>query len=73
MEIERETIVELVVSAVGVGLFISALVVIGISFNQNGLSGQGALALIVSIVLFIVLMTAVGYWLSSREGAPEQE
>ena len=67
MEIERRTLVEIVVSVVGVGGFIAAIMVIGALFGNGGLTEQGALALVVSIVLFIVVMTGVGYWLSGFE------
>lgn len=67
MQVERETVIETVVSVVGVGLFIGMLVLIGLEFNQNGLTDTGAFAIISAIVLFILLMTGVGYWLSARE------
>ncbi|WP_336001539.1 DUF7472 family protein [Halorientalis halophila] len=68
MNIERETVVEAGVSLAAVLVFIAALVVVGSTFGTNGdLSGTGGLAVIASVGLFIVVMTAVGYWLSFRE------
>lgn len=67
MEVDREMMIEIAVAVVAVGAFIIALVLIGIQFNEHGLSDQGGLAIIGAIVAFIFLMTGVGYWLSSRE------
>lgn len=68
MEIERETLIEVTVSAVAVGAFIAAVLVIGTLFSDNGLNDQGAMALIGAMVLFIVVMSAIGYWLSGMGG-----
>lgn len=67
MEIDREMLVQIGVSLVGVGVFIGAIVVIGLFFTDNGLTEQGALGLIGAIILFILVMTGLGYWLSARE------
>lgn len=67
MDVDRETKVEVAVSVVAVGLFIAAVLAIGATFMDGGLGQQGAFALVGLIVGFIVLMTAVGYWLSGRE------
>ena len=67
MVIERETLIDVVVSLLAVGGFIAAVLVVGLSYGDGGLSGQGALALVALIVGFIVVMTAAGYWLSGRE------
>ena len=67
MEVEREMVIETVVSVLGVGLFIGLLVLAGLLYNQNGLTETGAFAIIGSIVLFVLVMTGVGYWLSARE------
>lgn len=67
MDVDRETKVEIVVSVVAVGLFIAAVLAIGGTFMDGGMGQQGAFALVGLIVGFIVLMTAVGYWLSGRE------
>lgn len=67
MEIERETVVEAAVSLAGVGSFIVLLVFIGLQFNNRGLTETGGLALIAAIVLFVVVMTVIGYWLAGRE------
>lgn len=67
MELEQETLIELGISAFGVGLFIIGVVLIGLTFSDGGLAGQGGMALIGLIVFFILAMTAAGYWLSARE------
>ena len=67
MTIERETLIDVVVSLAAVGGFIVAVLLVGLSFGDGGLSGQGALALVALIVGFILVMTAAGYWLSGRE------
>ncbi|HKJ59684.1 MAG TPA: transporter [Halobacteriales archaeon] len=67
MAIERETLIDVVVSLLAVGGFIVAVLLVGLSYGDGGLSGQGALALVALIVGFIVVMTAAGYWLSGRE------
>jgi len=67
MEVDRETQIEIAVSVAAVGFFIAAVLAIGGTFMDGGMGEQGAFALVGLIVGFIVLMTAVGYWLSGRE------
>lgn len=67
MEIERETLIEIAVSVLGVGLFIVATILVGAMFNQDGLTEDGAFALLGVIVVFVLVMAVVGYWLSGRE------
>ena len=67
MEMERETVIEIVVSVGAVGLFLAAIVAIGTTYGEGGLLGeQGGTALVGAIAAFIVLMSLVGYWLSGR-------
>ena len=66
--VERETLIEIAVSGLAVGGFIAAVAYVGSAYGTDGLSQQGALALVALIVVFIVAMTAVGYWLSGRDG-----
>lgn len=65
MELEREAVVEAVVSAAAVVAFVAIIVAIGASYPT--LAGQGAFALIGAIVLFVLVMAAIGYWLSGRK------
>lgn len=68
MDIERETIEEIVVSALAVGPFVAVIVGIGMAFSPGGaeFGDQGALALVGAIVGFVLVMTGVGYFLSGR-------
>jgi hypothetical protein len=66
MEIERETLVEIVTSVGAVLLFVVVLFAIGVLFNDNGFSQSGALALVGAIIGFILLMSGVAFFLSSR-------
>lgn len=67
MDDERETWVEVAVSALAVGGFIAAVTLVGVTYGADGLSEQGAMALVGLIVAFIAVMTVTGYWLSARE------
>lgn len=66
MATERETVVEIAVSVVSVGLFIAVIVGIGSTYNSDGLTNEGALALIGAIAGFVVLMSLVAYFLAGR-------
>jgi hypothetical protein len=66
MELDRETVTEILVSVGGVALFIAALVVVGLTFNDGGFSAQGGLALVGLVIGFIVVFTGIGWWLSGR-------
>ncbi|MFC6905666.1 DUF7472 family protein [Halalkalicoccus tibetensis] len=64
MDIDRETIVEVVVSVGAVGLFVGVLVGIGSAYNDGGLSADGGLVLVGAITAFVVLMSCVGLGLA---------
>lgn len=64
MDIERETIVEIIVSVGAVGLFVAVLVGIGDTYNQGGLSADGGIALVGAIVAFVIGMSLVGIGLA---------
>lgn len=66
MASERETVLEIAVSTVTVGLFIAVIIGIGSTFNDGGLNQQGALALIGSIAGFVLLMVLVSFFLANR-------
>ncbi|MWG34714.1 DUF7472 family protein [Halomarina oriensis] len=66
MPLDRETVTEIIVSVVSVGLFIAAVVFVGSTYNSEGLTNQGAFALIGSIAGFILLMTVVAVFLSRQ-------
>lgn len=67
MQVERELVIETAVSVLGVGVFIALLVVVGLQFSRDGLTETGGFGVIAAIVVFVLLMTGVGYWLSARE------
>lgn len=68
MDIERETVVEAGVSSVAVLVFVAAVVYVSITYGTDGvMDPSGGLAILGAIVLFIVVMTGVGYWLAGRE------
>ena len=69
MDLDRDTVTEIVVSVGGVLLFIAALVVVGQSFNDGGLSPTGGLVLVGLVAGFIVVFTGIGWWLSTRHGS----
>ncbi len=70
MDVDRETVVEIVVSAGAVGLFVAVLIGIGGAYNQGGLSASGGMALVGAIAGFVVVMILVGvglaYYLNSE-------
>lgn len=67
MEVDRETVMEIVVAVGGVLLFIATLVVVGLMFNNDGLSDTGGLVLVGLVAGFILLFTGIGWWLSGRQ------
>jgi uncharacterized membrane protein len=67
MELDRETVTEIVVAVGGVLLFIATLVVVGLTFNNDGFSETGGLVLVGLVAGFIVVFTGIGWWLSSRQ------
>lgn len=68
MEIERETVVEAAVSFAAVLVFIGAVALVGMQFQTNGgISETGGLAIVGTIVIFVVLMAGVGVWFASKE------
>jgi hypothetical protein len=63
MDIEGETLQQILVSMVAVGLFVVVILVIGTTYGTP-LGGTGGLALISAIVLFVLVMAGVGLFLS---------
>jgi hypothetical protein len=64
MALEAEMRRKILVSIVTVAVFIAIIIGIGVTFDDGGLGSNGGLALIGSIVLFILLMAGVGVFLS---------
>ncbi|MFC6731372.1 MULTISPECIES: hypothetical protein [unclassified Haladaptatus] len=67
MELERDALVEIVVSTVAVVLFVAVVVAVGATYTRDSLSSQGALALVGTIVGFVLLMAGIGFWLSRKK------
>jgi len=63
---ERETLVEAGVALGAVVLFI-AIVVLGGEISTQGLTEQGAYAVVAGIVAFVVVMAGAGYYLAGRQ------
>ncbi|MFB6163687.1 MAG: transporter [Haloarculaceae archaeon] len=67
MDIERETAVEAGASVLAVLVFIAAVVVVGQLYETaDGLSQTGGLAVVGTILLFVLVMTVVGYWFANQ-------
>lgn len=65
MDLERDQMIEIGVSAAAVALMIAVMAAVGTSFSGGDtLSPQGGTYLVGSIVFFIFLMGAVGYALA---------
>lgn len=57
--VDREVLVESAAALSGVAVFIAFLLIVGSS-------GAGATQIVAGIALFIVLMSALGWWLSTK-------
>lgn len=63
MEVERDTIVEAIAATIPPALAIAALYFVGQSFSSpDGLSPDGAQAVVGVIVVFLLLTTLVGLY-----------
>lgn len=71
VEVERDTVLEIVAAVVPVALMIAALAMIGNTYDASGtLSSEGGIAILGAIALFVVVMSAVGLvlsWLKSGD------
>jgi hypothetical protein len=63
---DQETKLEIGVGVVGGGAFIFALLVVGTQFGDGAIGEEGGFVLVGVICGFVLLMTALGYWLSSQ-------
>jgi hypothetical protein len=67
MDIERETLLQIVVATVGVVVFTAAAVYAASTYTVGEtLSAQGGIAVVGAIGLFIVVMTVAGLWLERQ-------
>ncbi|KOX95155.1 DUF7472 family protein [Haloarcula rubripromontorii] len=68
MDIERETLLQIVISAVAVVLFVGATVTVSQMYlDGSTVEATGGYALIGAIGLFVVFMTAAGLWLERQQ------
>ena len=68
MDIERETLLQIVISAVAVVLFVGGAVTVSQMYlNGSAQPETGGRALIGTIGLFVVFMTAAGLWLERQQ------
>lgn len=63
---DRETIVEAAISTVAVLLFVAAVVVVGITYDGDDLTSAGGIAIVATIVGFVLVMAVVGIVLDRR-------
>lgn len=67
MEIPRARIIEIIVSVAAVFAMLIGMIIIGHMYTQNGEFGQdGGLMLVAAIVVFVLVMTAIGYFLAFK-------
>jgi len=68
MDLDQETVRQIVVSVVAVGLFVGAVVVVGTTYGDTDTIGPtGGVALVALIALFIVGMGGAGLWLARQD------
>lgn len=68
MDVDRETVHQLLLAGGAVGLFIAGAVVVASRYGTNGnLSPEGGMVLVGTIGFFIVLMLGAGLWLERQE------
>lgn len=71
---ERQTLVEIAVSAGSVATMIGAMMYVGSSYSTSGeLTTEGGQMMIAVIVLFILLMFGVGYVLARADFESDAE
>jgi hypothetical protein len=64
MDLEEGMLRKIAVSVAAVVLFVAAILLVGLTYNEGGLGSVGGLALIGTIVAFILAMAAIGAFLA---------
>jgi len=68
MEMEREAIVQVVISAIAFATFVAATVYVATTYTTNGgLTPQGGTALVGAIGLFVIVMLGAGIWMERQQ------
>jgi hypothetical protein len=63
---DRDAVVEAMAAFVGVATLAGLIIAIGSTYNDDGLTGGGGLALVGAIAFFVLFMSAIGVFLSQR-------
>lgn len=63
---DRDVVVEAIVAFAGVATLAVLILGIGVTYNDNGLSGTGGMALVGAITFFVVAMSLIGIGLARR-------
>jgi hypothetical protein len=64
MDLEEGMLRKVAVSVAAVVLFVAAILLVGLTYNEGGLGSVGGLALIGTIVAFILVMAGIGVFLA---------
>lgn len=64
---ERDTAREVALAVFGVVVFVGGLLAVSVQFGGPDLGMAGSYALVGMICLFLVVMAASGFWLSTHE------
>lgn len=68
MDVDRETVHQLLLAGGAVTLFIAGAVFVGSNYGTNGdLTAEGGTMLVATIGFFILLMLGAGLWLERQE------
>ncbi|MFC7018618.1 MULTISPECIES: DUF7472 family protein [Haloarcula] len=68
MDIERETVLQIVVATIGVLVFVAAAVYVASTYTVDGaLTAQGGVAIVGAIGVFLLVMLAAGLWLERQD------
>jgi polyferredoxin len=68
MEIEREAILQVIISAISLVTFVAATVYVAMTYSANGsLTPQGGVALVGAIGLFVIVMLGAGLWMERQD------
>lgn len=63
---ERDTLREIVLAALGVVVFVGGLLAVSQQFGGPDFAQDGGFAVVAVLALFLVVMAVSGFWLSTR-------
>ncbi len=66
MNVERDTLIEAGAALLSVLIFV-AILIVGAGNGESSLDPSGAYTVVGGIVAFVVVMSVVGFWLSTKE------